>query len=164
MLVEQDEPRLVPEQLAHGDRVLAVLRELGPVARDRRVVVEPAARVRDRQRHRREALGAGHDDDHRVLVPRRVAVGRAAAAPQIDDLLAAPVGRDGGADLAALGEVALELDAHFFEARRDLPKNGGYERLHSCSLTVRRARAWAVVPFSDAPSKTLVQSVPRGTE
>ena len=32
---------------------------------------------------------------------RQGAVGRAAAAPEIDDLLALPVGRDGGADFAA---------------------------------------------------------------
>src|SRR6185436_7785377 len=50
LLVEQDEPRLVAEELAHGDGVLAVLGEFGPVARDRRVVVEPAARVRYGQR------------------------------------------------------------------------------------------------------------------
>ena len=109
------------EELAHGDGGLAVLRELGPVARDRRVVVEPAARVRHGQRHRGEALGGRHDDDHRVLVPRLVAVGRAAATPQIDDLLAAPVRSDRGADLAAFGEVALELGAHLLEARSDEP-------------------------------------------
>ena len=52
LLVEQDQPRLVAEELAHSDRGFAVLRELGPVARDRCVVVEPAARVGHRQRHR----------------------------------------------------------------------------------------------------------------
>ena len=118
-LVEPNQPRLVAEELAHGDRALAVLGELGPVLGDRRVVVEPAARVRDRERHRREALGGRDDDDHRVLVPRRVAVGCAAATPQVDDLLAAPIRGDGGADLAALGEVALELGAHLLEARSD---------------------------------------------
>ena len=87
---------------------LAALRELGPVARDRRVVVEPAARVRDRERHRGDAL-RGRDDERpscprsTVRLPRR-----AAAAPQIDHLLAAPVRDSGRADLATLGEVALE--------------------------------------------------------
>ena len=119
LLVEQDEPRLVAEELAHGDSCLAILRELGPVSGDRGVVVEPAARLRHRQRHRREAFGAGHDDDHRVFVPGCVALGRAVATPQIDDLFAAPVRRDSGADLAAFGEVALELGAHLFEAGGD---------------------------------------------
>jgi hypothetical protein len=126
-LVEQDQPGLVPEELPYGDRFLAVLGELGPIVGDRSLVVDPAARVCHRQRHRRQALGDGHSDNHGVLVPRRVAFWPAAAAPQIDNLLAAPVNRYRGADFAALCEVALELDTNFFEAWRDLSIYGGHE-------------------------------------
>ena len=126
LLVEQDESRFVAKQLAHGHVGLAVLRKLGPVARDRGFVVEPAARVSQRKRHGREALGAGHEDDQRVFVPRRVALGRAAATPQVDDFLAAPIRCDGSADLAALLEVALELGAYLFEAWSDEPGDAGF--------------------------------------
>jgi hypothetical protein len=44
---------------------------------------------------------------------------RAAATPQVDDLLTAPVRSDGSADLAALDEVAVELGTQFLEARSD---------------------------------------------
>ena len=98
---------------------LAVLREIGPVLGDPSVVVDPAARVGDGDRHRRQTLGRRVDDDQRVLVPRLVAVGCAAATPEVDHLLATPVRGDGGADLAALDEVAVELLTHFLEARSD---------------------------------------------
>jgi hypothetical protein len=125
LLIEQDESRLVAKQLAHGHVGLAVLCKLGPVARDRCVVVEPAARVRQRKRHGSQALGAGHEDDQRVFVPRRVTLGRAAATPQVDDFLAAPIRCDGSADLAALLEVTLELGAYLFEAWSDEPRGAG---------------------------------------
>jgi hypothetical protein len=75
LLVQAHEPGLVGEQLADRDALLAVLRELGPVARDGRVVVEVASRVGDRDRHRGDALGGGMDDDHRVFFPRGIARG-----------------------------------------------------------------------------------------
>ena len=133
LLVEQDESRFVAKQLAHGHAGLAVLCELGPVASDRCVVVEPATRVRQRKRHGSQALGAGHEDDQRVFVPRRVALGRAAATPQVDDFLAAPIRRDGSADLAALFEVTLELGAYLFEAWSDEPGDVGF-RAVDCAL------------------------------
>ncbi|MGH6689967.1 MAG: hypothetical protein ACREF4_04710 [Gammaproteobacteria bacterium] len=43
-------------------------------------------------------------------------------------LLAAPVRGDGGADLAAFGEVALELGAHLFEAWSDLSLDASCRR------------------------------------
>ena len=152
-LVDPNQPRFVTEELAHGDRALAVLGELGPVLGDRRVVVDPAARVRDGNRHRRQTLGRRVDDDHRVLVPRCVAGGRAAATPQVDHLLATPVRSDGGADLAALDEVAIELGTHLLEARSDptavircAPDNFG---MHMTPPTNPR--------FSCAPLPTLME-------
>ena len=41
-LVDPNQARFVTEELAHGDRALAILGELGPVFGDRRVVVDPA--------------------------------------------------------------------------------------------------------------------------
>ncbi len=41
--VEGEKAGLVAEELAHGKRFFPLLRELGPIARDGRVVVEPAA-------------------------------------------------------------------------------------------------------------------------
>jgi hypothetical protein len=55
----------------------------------------------------------------------------AVAAPEVDDLLAAVVGGDGRAQLAAFPEVALELVAHLLEARR-------YVTLHHRGGTVPR--------------------------
>ena len=53
-LVDHGQARLVAEQLAHRDLVLARLGELRPVGRHALVVVEPAARMGERQRHRRQ--------------------------------------------------------------------------------------------------------------
>jgi hypothetical protein len=41
--IDGEQARLVREQLADGDLILALLRELGPVGRDPLFVVEPAA-------------------------------------------------------------------------------------------------------------------------
>ncbi len=41
--VQGEEPGLVCQQLAYGDPLLAVLRELGPIAANTLVIVEPAA-------------------------------------------------------------------------------------------------------------------------
>jgi hypothetical protein len=47
---------------------------------------------------------------------KSIAGGCATATPQVDHLLSTPICSDCGADLAALGEVALELVAHLLEA------------------------------------------------
>ena len=118
-IVDPDQPRLVTEELAHSDGALAVLGELRPVLGDRCLVIDPAARVRDGDRHRRETLGGRVDDDQGVLVPRCVPAQRAAAIPQIDHLPATPIRGDGSADLAPLREVALELNTYLLEALSD---------------------------------------------
>ena len=114
------------EELAHGDVSFAVLRELGPVARHRGIVVEPSTRGRDGQCHGCDALGDRHHHDHGVLGPWLVAAGRTASTPQIDDLVAMPKCGDGSADLTPFDEVALELAADFLETGSDLPLNGGH--------------------------------------
>ena len=107
-LVDRAQSRLVREQLAHGDALLAGRAELRPVLRHGRVVVEQAAAVGDGDRHRRDALGGREHRDERVLLPRRLRHAVAVAAPQVDDLAAVAVDRDGRADLIALREVGPE--------------------------------------------------------
>ena len=42
-LIKGEQPRLVGKELAHGDLLFALLRELGPVRGDSLFVIEPAA-------------------------------------------------------------------------------------------------------------------------
>jgi hypothetical protein len=69
-LVEGKQSRLVSQQLPNGDRLLAALGKLRPVGADAFLIIEPATGMRERKRHRREALGGGVHQDHRVLLPR----------------------------------------------------------------------------------------------
>ena len=87
-LIEGEQPRLVGEQLANGDLLFALLRELGPVRGDPLFVVEPAARVGDGQGHRGQALGGRVDEHHRVPLPRLAGQLVPDPAPEVDDLLA----------------------------------------------------------------------------
>jgi hypothetical protein len=113
--VDHGQAGFVREQLAHGDLPLAFLSELGPVARHALVVVEPAARVGERERHRCEPL-RGRVHEHKcVLAPRLVTAGVAHPAPEIHHRVPAHVCRAGRAELVALGEVTLELAANFLE-------------------------------------------------
>ena len=99
--------------------LLAVLRELGPVVRHPFFVVEPAARVRDGQGHRGQALGGRVDDHHRVPLPRLAGLLVSNAAPEVDDLLAALIGTAGAAQLPASSEVLGKRLAHGLEAGAD---------------------------------------------
>ena len=122
-LVEGKQTRLVSQELAHGDRLLAVLRELGPVRGDPLVVVQPAARVRDGQGHRRQALGGRVDDDHRVPFPGLTRWPVPDAAPEVDDLLAAEIHAAGAAELVSAREVLRESVANGLEAGSDVSVN-----------------------------------------
>ena len=123
-LVHHRQAGLVPEQLADGDLALARLRELGPVRRYALVVVEPAARVGQRERHRREPLRGRVHEHERVLLPRRPVARVADAAPEVHHLLAAHVRGDRPAELAALVEVPRELALDLLEARGYEPAIG----------------------------------------
>ena len=90
--VEREESRLMRQELADGDLLLSLLRELGPVRGHPLFVVEPAAGVGERQGHGRQALRGRVDDDHRVLLPRLARLLVADAAPEVDDLLAVVIG------------------------------------------------------------------------
>jgi hypothetical protein len=111
-LAQVIEAGLVGHHVAHRDAFLAGLGELGPVLRDRVVVVEETLvgeRVEGGRRHplrRREARG------HGVLAPGRPPL-VPRAAPHIDDLLATVVHAERRA-AAASGELAAE---HFSDQR-----------------------------------------------
>ena len=96
-LIEGEQPRLVGEELAHGDLLFALLRELGPVRGDPLFVVEPAARVGDGEGHRGQALGGRVDEHHGVPLPRLARLLVPDTAPQVDDLLAVVIGAAGAA-------------------------------------------------------------------
>ena len=68
-LIEREQPRLVGKQLANGDLLFAVLRELGPVRGDPLFLIEPAPRVGYGQGHRGSGPSCG------VPVCRRRSIG-----------------------------------------------------------------------------------------
>ena len=121
-LVEHVQPCLVCQELADGDSLFALLRELRPVRAHPFLVVEPAAGVGDRQRHRGQPLGGRVDDDHGVLLPRLAGLLVSDAAPEVNDLLAAMIGTAGAAQLPAASEVLEQTP----RARR---QNAGRPRL-----------------------------------
>jgi hypothetical protein len=105
----------VREQLTDRDPVLTGLRELGPVGADTLVVVQPAARVGERQDHRGEALGRRVDHDHGVRAPRLAARPVAHTAPQVNDLLPILVDAARAAEFTPTGEVLDERLPHGLE-------------------------------------------------
>ena len=118
--VEGKETRLMGEELAHGDRLLAVLREFGPVRRHSLVVIQPGARVGDREGHRRQALGGRVNHDHRVALPRFGGHLVPNTAPDVDNFLAAIIGAAGATELSASSEVLLEGVAYGLEPATDV--------------------------------------------
>src|SRR6187200_1655898 len=112
------------EELADCDRVLAVLCELGPVVRDPLFVVEPASRMRDRHRHRRQPLRGGIDDDHGAGLPGLACLLVSDSAPEIDDLLTAVIDTTRAAQLSASSEVLGECVVHSFEAATGVSFDG----------------------------------------
>src|SRR5271170_642155 len=104
------------QQPTHDDALLAGLRELGPVARDRRVQVDTPLVGESVKAGRRDPLGGGIDVDDSVALPRPRALPVGIAAPQIDDRPTVDRYRDGGADLPATREVLRKRLAHALKA------------------------------------------------
>ena len=106
--VDGDEPRAVVEQPAHGDRSLVRLRELGPVARHRRVEVELALVCEPVRAERGHALRGREQVHDRVGRPGARAGRVRVAAPEVDH--APAVERDGhrGAELLGVRELLGE--------------------------------------------------------
>jgi hypothetical protein len=137
VLMEREQPGLMSQQLPHGRVLFADLSELGPIIGHALVVVEPAARMRQRKRHRREALARGVNDDHRVLLPEGAARRVANPAPEVDDFLALPIDAASCAELAAPREVLQKCRANrlvaatyrTFDVQRALHANGDTARI-----------------------------------
>ncbi len=119
-LIEGEQPRLVREELADGDLLFALLRELGPVPGDPLFVVEPAAGVGDREGHRGQALGGRVDEHHGVPLPRLACPLVANTAPEVDDLLAVVIGTAGATQLTASSKVLGKRLAHRLKAATDV--------------------------------------------
>src|SRR5262245_35297834 len=129
------------QQLANGDALFTMLRELRPVGAHPFVVVEPAARVRECQRHGSQALGSRVDYDHRVALPRLPRLLVADPTPQIHNLLAAVIHTARAAQLATPGEVLDKRLADWFKAGTDMSMNDDAVRrceqhLHSVGATL----------------------------
>jgi hypothetical protein len=150
--IEGEETRLMAEQLADRDRLLAGLCELRPVGGDTLLVVEPAPRVRECHDHGRQALRRGVDERHRVALPRRTAGPVAEPAPEVHDLPSVLVDAAGGTDLAALAEVLDERLPHALPAGLDRPLD---------RQPVRRERRHRRHPFPSAAALS-VQDDQRG--
>ena len=80
--------------------------------------------MRDGERHCREALGRGVDDDHRVALPGLAGLLAADAAPKIDDFLAMNVRAARPAELVPSRDIRDEGVAYAFEAAADLSVDG----------------------------------------
>ena len=112
--VEAREPGAVTHHVPHEHAVLAALRELGPVLRDRRVEVEQAAVGEHQHAERCHRLRARVHVDDRVLDPR--VTGRVpGAAPQVDDGFTVDRQRDARAHFESGVEVAFERATNRFE-------------------------------------------------
>ncbi len=85
--IKRKQASLVGQELANGDLLFALLRELRPITTDRLLVVEPSPRVGDGQGHGGQALGGGVDYYHRVLLPGLARLLVAYATPEVDNLI-----------------------------------------------------------------------------
>ena len=159
-LVEREQRRPGGPGVANGDALLALLRELRPVRAHPLVVVEPAARMGEGQRHRGQALGGRVDEDHGVLLPRLARLLVADAAPEIDDLLAPVVRAAGAAQLAASREVLRKGVAHAFEAGTDVSFNGDARALPYSARRARTGSTPATRRAGTAPAASAIRTTP----
>src|SRR4026208_569524 len=121
--IDREETRLMREQLADGDALFPLLRELRPVGANVLLVVEPSSRVGDGQRRRRQTFARRVDHDHGVLQPRLAVLLVSNTAPEINNLLAAMVRTAGASQLPAPNEVLGERLAHGLETVGDASSN-----------------------------------------
>jgi hypothetical protein len=120
----------VRQKLAHRYSVLPLLREFGPVRGYAFFVVQPAARVRDGERHRSQAFRGRVDDHHRVLFPSFACFLVPNTAPEINDLLTAVIGTTGPAQFVPPYKIPGKRFPDHFKSSADLPLNA--EILRRC--------------------------------
>src|SRR5688572_24078566 len=100
------------KRLPHGNCFLSILGKFGPVFTNRRVVIEPAARMGQRQSHRREAFGCGVNDNHRVLFPRIPCFLIPHTTPQVNHLFTLVINTTSRTQFVSFGEILGERLAH----------------------------------------------------
>src|SRR5208282_6405662 len=104
-LGDPGQARAMAQDVAHRQILLAGLRELGPVLRNRLIGIELALIDQTMGAGRRETFGRRVDVDQRVALPwfglRLVGM----TAPDIDDAFTVEIDRASGAELAALFEI-----------------------------------------------------------
>src|SRR6185436_10039982 len=122
-LVNREQTCLVCQELAHGDSLFALLRELRPVLAHSFFIVKPAARVSDGKRHGGQALGSRVDDDHGVFFPRLTRPLVPNAAPQINNVFTAMKNATGAAQFTSPAEVFNKRLAHGLKTAADAPLN-----------------------------------------
>ena len=115
--------RAVVEAPAHQDVFLPVLRELGPVVRDRLVDVDQALLDHFVEANAGHTLRDAHHADGRMLVPFLRAVGIRPAAPHIDHGFAVEHGRSRGAQLFLDLEILDERVNRGLKIRLEPPAN-----------------------------------------
>ena len=114
--IEAREAGGMAHHVGDRDRLLAVLRELGPVGRDRRREVDLAPVGEHQHAERSHGLGRRVHVDDRVALPG-TAVRIRIPGPEVHDELAVPGHGHAGALLEALVEVGRESVPHALEAR-----------------------------------------------
>src|SRR5216683_1034466 len=105
------------KNVSDGKPFLPRLRELRPVARDRRIQVDFPALDQPMNAGRGDALGGRIDVHDRVAFPWAGACLVGMTAPQVDHRAAVDKDRCCSADVAALIEVLRKRLAHALEAR-----------------------------------------------
>ena len=118
--IKREESCLVCEKLADGNSLLSLLSELRPVRTHAFLVVEPAARVGDGERHRGQTFGGRVDDHHRVPLPGLARLLVSDTAPEVDDFLAVVIGTAGAAKFSPSSEVFFKRFAHGLKPWADL--------------------------------------------
>ena len=125
--LDHRQPGLVGQQLPHGDRLLAALRELGPVVGHPRVIVQQSARNGQRDCQCGNTFCRRERIDQRVVRPRRPSAPVAETTPEVHDLAAVAIDRERGSDLRTAGQIE--------------PKRVGDLSVALIDVTADRARA-----------------------
>src|SRR6266508_4063764 len=138
------QPRLVAQQVADQDAVLAVLGELRPVRRDRSIDIELAARREQVRAQRHRALGGRPYVADRVLGPWLVRPG--GPAPQIDHCLSVERHAHRRPDLAGLLTAVGRVPAAGLVAAV-VSGEAGIGKSHLIGAAAERlaAKAWPVL-------------------
>src|SRR5262249_17573712 len=102
------------QELSDRNFLFSILSKLRPVFADTLIVIQPAARVGNSERHRRHALGSRIDQSLRVFLPRLTSRFIPNTAPKVNDLFTSVIHTTGRANLAPLREILGKRFAYCF--------------------------------------------------